>query len=133
MGNYRGDARKALARAKEELATKDDQRLKYAALELRMSMESITYDRALAYKDEFPEPEYDTSPPLVMRCSRPLYSILPLAILEPSSASIAMRRSESVSLMVPTRSSQLARNVERGTTLSMRATVRSKFSSSRHS
>jgi hypothetical protein len=61
--SYRNDARKALERAKAELAGNDDQRLKYAALELRMAMESITYDRALAYKEEFPEKEYDTWQP----------------------------------------------------------------------
>lgn len=63
MSKYRQDASKALARAKEELATNDDQRLKYAALELRMTMEDITYDRAVAFKDEFPESEYDTWQP----------------------------------------------------------------------
>jgi hypothetical protein len=63
MSNYRNDAKSALARAKAELATNDVQRLKYAALELRMVMENITYDRALAYKDEFPEAEYNTWQP----------------------------------------------------------------------
>jgi hypothetical protein len=63
MANYRGEARRALARAKDELVANDDRRLKYAALELRMAMECLTYDRALAYKDEFPEAEYDTWQP----------------------------------------------------------------------
>jgi len=57
--NYRHDARGFLKQAEDELGTDDDQRLKYAALELRMAMEAITYDRALAYKDEFPQSEYE--------------------------------------------------------------------------
>lgn len=63
MTDYRNDARRELARAKIELASVDDERLKYAALELRMAMESLTYDRALAYKDEFPPAEYETWQP----------------------------------------------------------------------
>jgi hypothetical protein len=61
--NYRNEARGFLKRAEEELETKNDQRLKHAALELRMAMEAITYDRALAYKDEFPPSEYETWQP----------------------------------------------------------------------
>jgi len=61
--NYRNDARKYLNRSEEELGSGDDVRLKYAALELRMSMEALTYDRALAYKDEFPPAEYETWQP----------------------------------------------------------------------
>jgi hypothetical protein len=52
-----------LEAAKNELASGDDARLKYGALELRMSMEALTYDRALAYKDEFPPDEYQTWQP----------------------------------------------------------------------
>ena len=63
MTDYRNDARRELARAKDELASADDERLKYAALELRMAMESLTYDRALAYKDEFPPAEYQAWQP----------------------------------------------------------------------
>lgn len=37
--------------------------LQYAALDLRMAMEAIVYDRALSFKDEFPEREYDTWQP----------------------------------------------------------------------
>ena len=59
MIDYRNDARRELARAKDELASADAERLKYAALELRMAMESITYDRALAFKDEFSPAEYE--------------------------------------------------------------------------
>jgi hypothetical protein len=61
--NYRNDARKYLKRCKEELGNGDDERLKYAALELRMSMEALTYEHALAYKDEFPPAEYETWQP----------------------------------------------------------------------
>ncbi|MDR6116684.1 MULTISPECIES: hypothetical protein [unclassified Sphingomonas] len=63
MVDYRNDARRELARAKDELGSVDDERLKYAALELRMAMESLTYDRALAYKEEFPPAEYETWQP----------------------------------------------------------------------
>ena len=61
--NYRNLARKHLELANSELGTNSEQRLKYAALELRMAMEALTYDRALAYKDEFPPSEYQTWQP----------------------------------------------------------------------
>ncbi|MET0397069.1 MAG: hypothetical protein ABW277_09625 [Longimicrobiaceae bacterium] len=61
--NYRDNAHLSLNAAKGELASGDDARLKYAALELRMSMEALTYDRALAFKDEFPPDEYQTWQP----------------------------------------------------------------------
>ncbi|WP_205343127.1 hypothetical protein [Denitrificimonas caeni] len=61
--NYRNLAREHLSYAKEELDSKKDQRLRHAALELRMAMEALTYDRALAYKDEFPPREYETWQP----------------------------------------------------------------------
>ena len=61
--NYRNDARNCLKRAEEEFGSGDDDRLKYAALELRMVMEALTYDRGLAYKDEFPPNEYETWQP----------------------------------------------------------------------
>lgn len=63
MSIHRSNARKALALARHELASADDQRLKYAALELRMAIEGVTYDRALAYKSEFPPEEYETWQP----------------------------------------------------------------------
>lgn len=63
MTDYRTDARRELARAKSELASADDERLKFAALELRMAMESLTFDRALAYKAEFPPAAYETWQP----------------------------------------------------------------------
>lgn len=61
--NYRNIARNHLESAEKELRSNDDLRLKYAALELRMTMEALTYDRALAYKDEFPPSGYDTWQP----------------------------------------------------------------------
>ncbi len=61
--NYRDDARKSLKHANEKLSTGNDKDLKYAALELRMAMEALTYDRALAYKKEFPPDEYETWQP----------------------------------------------------------------------
>ena len=61
--NYRNEARLRRDAAKHELATGDDTRLRYAALELRMSMEALTYDRALAFKAEFPPNEYETWQP----------------------------------------------------------------------
>jgi hypothetical protein len=63
MSIHRSRARSALASALSELASNEDQRLKYAALELRMAIESVTYDRALAYKSEFPPHEYETWQP----------------------------------------------------------------------
>ncbi|MGK5069542.1 hypothetical protein [Janthinobacterium sp. RT4P48] len=63
MSIYRSMARISLKSALAELSSNDDQRLKYAALELRMTIESVTYDRALAYKDEFPPQEYATWQP----------------------------------------------------------------------
>lgn len=63
MSDYRNEARRQLQRANDELASMDVQRLKYAALELREAMESLTYDRALAYKDDFPPSEYETWQP----------------------------------------------------------------------
>lgn len=61
--NYRNFARLHLKSAEDELGSSSDGRLKYAALELRMAMEALTYDRALSYKDEFPPSEYETWQP----------------------------------------------------------------------
>ncbi|WP_188013643.1 hypothetical protein [Photobacterium damselae] len=61
--NYRQLAKDHLKFAHNELSSSSDYRLKYAALELRMAMEAITYDRALAYKNEFPPSEYETWQP----------------------------------------------------------------------
>lgn len=61
--NYRHLAHNHLKAAEEELTSGSDHRLKFAALELRMAMEALTYDRAIAYKDEFPPSEYETWQP----------------------------------------------------------------------
>lgn len=50
--NYRNEARKATGRAKLELDSCDDHRLRYAALELRMALEDLIYERASLYKAE---------------------------------------------------------------------------------
>ncbi len=61
--SYRHEARESLKRAKVELDGGENDRLKYAALELRMAMESLTFDRAASFKDEFPPDEYETWQP----------------------------------------------------------------------
>ncbi|WP_411572234.1 hypothetical protein ACK8HJ_21370 [Vreelandella titanicae] len=61
--DYRGKSREHLKAASEQLDFGSDSDLKYAALELRMAMEALTYDRALAFKEEFPIEEYDTWQP----------------------------------------------------------------------
>ena len=61
--NFRTDARRHLRRFQEEFASCDNNRLKYAVLELRMAMEALTYARAMAYKKEFPPQEYGTWQP----------------------------------------------------------------------
>ncbi|MCK1288940.1 hypothetical protein IVB41_34080 [Bradyrhizobium sp. 44] len=61
--DYRTKARRALARARVELASADDERLPYAMLELRFAMEAITYDRAQAFKEDLPYEEYRTWQP----------------------------------------------------------------------
>ena len=61
--NFRSDARKHLKQSEIEIGSKDNDRLKYAALELRMAMEDLTYDRALSYKDELPPKEFATWQP----------------------------------------------------------------------
>lgn len=61
--DLRHSARESLERAKAELATNNPRRLRYAALELRDTMEALTYDRALAFKDDIPPEEYKTWQP----------------------------------------------------------------------
>ncbi|MFC7695105.1 hypothetical protein ACFQY5_41570 [Paeniroseomonas aquatica] len=56
-------ARGNLKRAKDELASGQDHRLRYAALEIRYAMEALTYERAMAYKADIPPSEYDTWQP----------------------------------------------------------------------
>lgn len=61
--NFRHAARAALTRAKIEMESADVERLRYAALELRFSMEALTYDRAHAFAAEIPPSEYGTWQP----------------------------------------------------------------------
>lgn len=63
MSDYRKQAREYLERAKTEMAGGDDYCLRYAALDLRFAIEALTYDRAVAYKDELPPSEYETWQP----------------------------------------------------------------------
>lgn len=61
--NFRNLARESVGRARAELASGDSVRLKFAALELRMAIESVTYERAQSYRDEIPPAEYRTWQP----------------------------------------------------------------------
>ena len=61
--NYRQLAKQHYENARSEINLNDNIHLKYAALELRMAIEALTYDRAIAYKDEFPASEYETWQP----------------------------------------------------------------------
>ncbi|MES0174441.1 hypothetical protein [Mesorhizobium sp. M0006] len=63
MTDYRNQAREYLASAKAELASSDNRRLKYAALDLRFAVEALTFDRATAYKSEMPPAEFETWQP----------------------------------------------------------------------
>lgn len=56
--NYRQLARQSLERARALLEGGDPDSLRYAALELRLCMEALTYDRAQAYKKEIPPEEW---------------------------------------------------------------------------
>lgn len=61
--NFRHLARESVGRARAELASGDRARLKFAALELRMAIESVTYERAQSYREEIPQAEYRTWQP----------------------------------------------------------------------
>lgn len=61
--DFRNKARKTLEKAETELASNDDSRLKYAALELREAIEAITYDKAQSYQQELLPTEYATWQP----------------------------------------------------------------------
>ena len=60
---FRHIARDALSRAKENLENSNPEYTKYAALELRMAIEGLTYDRANAYIKEIDPKEYNTWQP----------------------------------------------------------------------
>lgn len=64
--DFRHEARQALARARSLLAMTETDNLRYAALELRMAMEALTYDRAQAFAAELPPDAYDTWQPRKM-------------------------------------------------------------------
>lgn len=61
--SFRDEARQHLVTAKALISENTDQKLIYAALELRMAIEAISYDRANAIKDDFPPSEYETWKP----------------------------------------------------------------------
>lgn len=61
--SFRSIARRHLELARAELASGIDERLSYAALELRKAIEALTYDRAQAYQEDIPDTEYDTWQP----------------------------------------------------------------------
>ena len=52
--DYRNLARNALDRAKDELSNNGAHRVRYAALELRMSLEALIYERGRHYQAELP-------------------------------------------------------------------------------
>ncbi len=97
--DYRNEGRKHLKLSKEELGTGDRERLKYAALELRMAMEAITYARAIAYKDEFPPDEYETWQPI--KVMSVLIDIDPTADID-SSLAFGLEETPGVSARVMT-------------------------------
>ncbi|MGO8595595.1 hypothetical protein ACDA55_07705 [Rhizobium ruizarguesonis] len=61
--NFRNEARSCVARARTELASGDDARLKYAALELRFAMEALTYERAATFVEDLPPSDYEVWEP----------------------------------------------------------------------
>ncbi|MGB4107669.1 MAG: hypothetical protein WBK55_07715 [Alphaproteobacteria bacterium] len=61
--DFKARAKQHLAAAKEELSSGDERRLKYAALEIRMAMEAVTYERAQAYIKDIPPEVYETWQP----------------------------------------------------------------------
>lgn len=60
---YLGMSWSATERAKALLAGGEDDQLRYAALELRLAMEALTYDRAQAYAKEIPPEQMKTWQP----------------------------------------------------------------------
>ncbi|RRN64699.1 hypothetical protein [Caulobacter sp. 602-1] len=60
---FRHEARQALARAKALLAQGDDHALRYAALELRLTLEAGVYDRLHDYRRDVPPSVYEVWPP----------------------------------------------------------------------
>jgi hypothetical protein len=62
---FRQVARDAVARAKERVALPDptEADLRYAALDARLAMEALTYERAERYRDQLPKAAYATWQP----------------------------------------------------------------------
>lgn len=75
--DYRYEAKKSLQRAKLELDSDDQWRARYAALELRMALESLIYAKSENYKDELTKQELETWQP--RRLLRLLLEIDPYA------------------------------------------------------
>jgi hypothetical protein len=61
---FRSEAREALRRAKPLIDKAENlQQLRYAALDVRLAMEALTYSRAQAYEKELPSSEIATWQP----------------------------------------------------------------------
>jgi hypothetical protein len=60
---YRENARSALSRARHALDSGDDASLRYVALELRMALECLVYERAHRYKEELSNKKLSTWQP----------------------------------------------------------------------
>lgn len=66
--DYRNEAKDALERAKEILKENNNNNLRYAALELRMSFECLVYERAGLFKDELSNNKLSTwQPPQLLK------------------------------------------------------------------
>ena len=61
--DFRYMARSALAKAKEELSEASEDDLRYAALQLRMAMEALTYDQAMMYAEDLGREQMETWQP----------------------------------------------------------------------
>ncbi|ESY44722.1 hypothetical protein X747_05305 [Mesorhizobium sp. LNJC384A00] len=61
--NYRQSARDALGRAERLLAEGNPIELRYAAVELRLAIEALTYEKAENYESDFPKATYETWQP----------------------------------------------------------------------
>lgn len=60
---YRNDAKSALQRARQALDSGEIPQLRYAALELRMALECLIYERAQSYKEELSNKKLSTWQP----------------------------------------------------------------------
>lgn len=60
---YRDDARSALVSARQTLDSGESAQLRYAALELRMALECLVYERAQNYKEELSDKKLSTWQP----------------------------------------------------------------------